>query len=88
MRNVPADLVLEPMPADFTCLISQTDRLMKATATIDGLKYEVGLQGTGTADEVNFLKQSVWQLMQLARVGRTELMEYASVDRHANRRSH
>lgn len=86
MRNLPADLALEPMPADFTCLISQADGLlMKASATIDGLRYEIGLQGTGTADEVRYLKESIWQLHELFRVGRTDLMRYASVDRHSNR---
>ncbi len=86
MREVPADVALDPMPEDFTCNIADEPRgLMKATVTINGSKYEVGIRGKDAADSANYLKQSVWQLMELSRLGRTNLMAYASTDRHARR---
>ncbi len=86
MREVPADLALEPMPEGFTCNIADDPRgLMKTTVTINGSKYEVGVRDMGTADGVQYLKQSLWQIQELIRVGRDDLCQYASVGRHTHR---
>ena len=85
MRPIPADLQLDPMPTDFTCNITQDKGTLKATAVIDGESYEIGIRGMGTADEIAYLKGSVWQLHEFSRVGRVDLMRYASAHRHTRR---
>jgi hypothetical protein len=95
MRTVPADVSINPMPDGYTVAIadisspSQANALLKATAFIHGQRYELGLRpprdDASIADATAMLTLGVWQLNEFARIGRPDLMAYASVNRHKSR---
>jgi len=88
-RVVPADLVLEPMPDGFTVNIQDDGVVIKATAIIEGSRYEIGLrperEDSAIAAAQSELRNGIWHLMEYSRLGRLDLMRYASAERHKGR---
>lgn len=86
MRTVPTDLTIEPMPGGFDPPIADSGTVLKWIGTIAGGRYMLGLRpdrSTGAlAKAYNDLRFGVWQLQEFARLGRLDLMRYASEGRH------
>lgn len=90
MRDLPPTVETAPTPADFTTPIEILDNgALCARVRLGGLLYELGLRPTSdeteTAQAREVLRNGIWQLMELERAGRPDLMDYASATRHASR---
>ena len=94
MRNVPDEIKVGNMPADFpeTVTIDDDGKCLTWRGQLSGsdLKYEIGLRPDRTDPRaVAIARQAliygVWQLTELARLNRPDLMAYAAVKRHYNR---
>lgn len=90
MRNVPAGLDINQMPGGFDPPLSDNGQVIKWEGSIDGARYAIGLRpsrmATDLAEARKNLRKGVWQLMEFSRLGRQDLMLYAAVDRHSDRR--
>lgn len=90
MRSVPSDITIAPIPDDFAIAIMDDGRTLKTKGRLNGLLYEIGLRPerteTAMAAARENLRIGMWQLHQFAELGRSDLMAYAAVDRHTNRR--
>ena len=86
MRTVPADLIVDPVPHDFAPPISDDGAAISWTGTIGGKRYALGLRPRRNPADVTraleHLREGVWQLHEFERLGRRDLMAYASVNRH------
>lgn len=98
MRPLPADIaaLIRPIPADFTINFEECGWFVRwaAILTIEGhgpMQVELGYSmASGKADEAKErinLRARAWQCMELARLGRADLLAYASVDRHKRNRT-
>ncbi len=96
MRNLPAGLVLDPMPEDFTAhiVVTPDGRTLKWSAQVSTpkgpLRVEYGLRiGDGgpktITDAIASITATAWQTTELARLGRDDLLAYVRTDRHTNR---
>ena len=93
MRVLPPDVTINPMPDDFTVSIERTANkssvLLKAKVRLSGRDYELGLRPVDDPAAIDAaaleIKAGVWQLTELDRLGREDLMRYAAVDRHQGR---
>lgn len=81
-----------PMPADFAPHIMETPKAwawrgrveVASPGRVDKIECEYGLPRSmdHAADE---LRAFVWEIMELGRLGRGDLMGFARVDRHSKR---
>ena len=87
MRDLPTTIPIDPTPADFTTPIEvDNNGTILAKVRLGGLLYELGLRPGGDDAEMReILRNSIWQLMELERLGRPDLMAYASANRHSKR---
>lgn len=95
MINIPADVTIDPMPDGYAVTITdiskppQVNAVLQATAFINGARYELGLRpardAVAIAEATAQLTLGIWQLQELARIGRPDLMRNASVSRHTSR---
>lgn len=91
MRNVPPDLDLAPLPVDFTVALKDDGAVISWSGAIPGAtgSYQLGLRPPRTDKAVTeayeMIRNGVWQLHEFARLGRQDLMQYASKDRHRKR---
>jgi hypothetical protein len=83
--------LIRPMPDDFTVNFEDHGRLVRwsDTLVVEGhgpVDVELGYsRAAGKADETKEranLCASAWQAMELARLGRLNLLQFALVDRH------
>lgn len=90
MRTVPPDVTLESAPPDFAPTFTDDGQVIAWRGTIGGKQYVLGLRPARTAAALaaahKDLRNGVWQLMELQRIGRQDLMQYGAADRHANRK--
>lgn len=96
MRALPADIVLDPIPEKFTAhiIVTPDGRTLKWSAQVStptgplrveyGLRLKDGEQAT-IAAAIASVRATAWQTTELARLGRTELLNYVRTDRHTNR---
>lgn len=93
MRTVPADVAaqIQPIPADFHPTFEDMGKFVRwsATVAVTGaapMRVELGYsRAGGKADEAKesaSLRAGAWQTMELARLGRADLLAYCSVNRH------
>lgn len=96
MRDLPADLHIEPAPHKFTAHIVATPdgRALKWNAQVSTpngpMRVEYGLrlrdgEASTIAEAIRSITETAWQTTELARLGRTDLLHYVTVGRHANR---
>ena len=95
MRTVPPAVakLIRPMPVGFNPAVQDRGRYFWWGERFDvsGTMVEVELgfsKAGGKADvpaEMARLKRGAWQLTELARLGRKDLMLYAEIGRHRNR---
>lgn len=91
MRDLPADISIQPLPADFTVQIMDDDRSLSWSGEIAGApgRYEIGLRPLRGPQDLaqarEYIRTGVWQLMECARLQRFSLMAYASTQRHRDR---
>lgn len=84
--------LIRPIPPDFQ--ITTTEHARKVswteTLTVEGhgpVTVELGYSKSGDeAKERATLRARAWQTMELARLGRVDLLEYCHVDRHKRNR--
>ena len=90
MRNLPNDVMIQPMPDEFSVTVDDDGRVLKATSRINGQLYELGLRPERkpvALEQARIdLHKGIWQLHELARLNRPDLMQYAHKDRHAYRK--
>jgi hypothetical protein len=87
--------LVQPMPPDFTLALEDHGTYVRWCATLtvtDHGPFDVELgysRAAGRANEeterIN-LRESVWQAMELARLGQIDLLGYCAVDRHKKNR--
>lgn len=84
-------VLIRPIPNDFKIAFDDHGRYVRWTATliVEGhgpLDVELGYsKASGKADEAKEqanLRASAWQAMELARLGRLDLLSHCRVDRH------
>jgi hypothetical protein len=96
-RPLPAALaaIIKPIPPDFQISLDDHGKYVRWTATlaVDGhgpVDVELGYsKAGGKADEAaerSRLRARAWQAMELARLGRADLLDYCSTDRHKRQR--
>lgn len=96
-RPLTADIaaLVRPMPDDFTLALEDHGRYVRweSTLTVEGHgPVEVELGYSRAAGDRNepieraILRERAWQAMELARLGRTDLLDYCMVDRHKRAR--
>lgn len=89
MRDLPADLIIDPTPHTFDPPITDDGAVLRWSGLIAGERYAIGLRPARTAAALDKarddLRYGAWQLHELARLGRKDLMVYAHQDRHLNR---
>lgn len=82
---------VQPMPDDFSVNFEDHGRFVRwtSTLTVEGhgpVEVELGYSRAGgdtaEAKERANLCASAWQAMELARLGRLDLLQFALVDRH------
>ena len=87
--------LIRPMPSEFAVNFEDHGRLVRwaDTLIVEGhgpIEVELGYsRAGGQADEGReraTLRASVWQAMELARLGRIDLLQFALVDRHKRNR--
>jgi hypothetical protein len=89
-RALPPDVValVLPMPDGFAPTFEDHDRYVRwaATLTVEGvgpLDVELGFSKVVDSPEQRVsLRASAWQAMELARLGRRDLLGYCMVGRH------
>jgi hypothetical protein len=83
--------LIAPMPNDFSVVFEDHGRYVRwtDTLTVQGhgpIQVELGYSRAGgdaaEAKERASLVASAWQAMELARLGRADLLQFANVDRH------
>jgi hypothetical protein len=96
-RALPADVArqMTPMPPDFLINFEDHGHYVRwsATLTIEGqgpIEIELGYSRAGgkadeKAERMN-LRESAWEVMELARLGRADLLQHCLVDRHKRSR--
>lgn len=91
MRSLPDDVVLNNAPDDFTIAVSDDGKVLSASVLIEGKKYELGLRPVrmqvALEQARDDIRRGIWQLMELGRIGRSDLMQFAAADRLFGRRS-
>lgn len=89
-RSLPPGVEINPMPADFAWALLDDGKVIKAVVKIDDALFEVGLrparEKAAMTAAAKDLTERVWQLLEFHRIGRTDLMAYADVNRHAGRK--
>ena len=90
MRTLPLDVEIAASPEDFAPPIMDDGRTLSWNGVINGRKYQLGLRPerhdfAAIAQAKIDLKMGVWQLLELGRLGRSDLMAYASAERHQGR---
>lgn len=95
MRTLPASIAINKVPDDFDPVIADTSKptdpraVLKWSGTISGLKYELGLRPARSDSQIDQakadLRYGAWQLQELARLGRADLMTFALATRHQQR---
>lgn len=96
MRDLPADVVIEPMPKGFTAhiVVSPDGQTLKWGAQLNTpagpfrVEYGLRLRGNDAATmqrTVDAITATAWQCQELARIDRTDLLHYVRTDRHAKR---
>jgi|HubBroStandDraft_3_1064219.scaffolds.fasta_scaffold60730_2 hypothetical protein len=84
-------LLIRPIPSDFSVDFEDNGHFVrwKATLTVEGhgpIDVELGYsRAGGTADEAKErtnLRESAWQAMELARLGRLDMLQFCHVNRH------
>ena len=87
--------LLRPIPADFAVAFEDRGRLVRWSATliVEGygpIEVELGYsRAAGKVDEhkeQSNLRARIWQTLELARLGRGDLLDYCTVGRHDRRR--
>lgn len=90
-RVIPVDVVarMQPMPADFNPAFDDRGHYVKWSGALDlasgSMDAELGFSKQGKAGihtRREHLRKSVWTAMELARLGRRDLLNYCSVTRH------
>ena len=89
-RHLPSDVaaLLRPTPTDFLFKIEDHGHYLRWSATLDvdhhgQIEVELGFHGSNGHSH---LRASAWQAMELARIGRLDLLSHCRVDRHKARR--
>ena len=91
-RHLPPDVarLMRPMSADFSPKFDDHGNYLRWSATLDvdhhgQIDVEIGFHGSGESGP-SHLRASAWQAMELARLGRIDLLSHCRVDRHRARR--
>jgi hypothetical protein len=87
VRTVPDDVQINPVPDPYCPAVSISDHIVSWRGSIKGAPgaYEIGLRVFDQAEQPEItrnVREGVWQLHEFARIGRHDLMAYASTTRH------
>lgn len=93
-RVLPADVdaLVRPVPDDFGPVFKEQNGYVEWTATlrIEGhgplnvhLGFSLAANSANRAEEEKKLRAAAWQAMEIARLGRIDLLSHCVVDRHS-----
>lgn len=93
MRPLPSAIarLVRPMPATFAPVLEDRGRFLRwsETLVVNGasVAVELGFHRCGKGDHAGavHLRAAAWQAIELARLGRFDLLNHCRVDRHRAR---